>query len=700
MPRYILDIGDNYIEHGHNCPLCEAIDNQVQYIKDMAKMPNPNRHYIKQQIDVLEGMLVNGYDLLQVYEANATTHKFVDRILRDMPTYTDDLVNYVINTYGNEKRSFNDSERRQPTLYFSRFCRDCGARKPDIFDTEQLEQFDWWVKAEIRKDLHSVLLTWNKLDYHFDYTVRIYKKADNGVPPNTEVDKEGFAFYGEFTKETESIDTMIADGRVYYYKFQFIDKYGMVFKELKTDILNKVWFEHRPHLIQNLKFKKHRRLIYKDGQYETDDYLYATYEVDSSDKDFGDVLFKVNSDHVPSLDYFIDDYTFDSENHFRFPNKSQYYFVKPYIRSKKFKKDWDDDHMVYPDLYFWNTDAQAELIHYEPFLDELYDLKFEDGIRSMKISYKLKYRNHVKYVRIMFKQDDKYITDDDDGTYKIVDVPAVHALYDYTVNIEDLASNSYWVFGVFPVYEDSDPDIRLDYQTIVKIRPWFEEDEYFNDMLEFYYTGYWYKDKDFDKYNIPTNHDKIISANARDKEVMMCDNLKMKDVAPLLIHRDYCSEICTVDFDFKMIAKTQQDRLHYYINHKRQLKCVDTDDLWMHYSETFYGQQDWLILRWEQMKFSDSEWTCTFVDNIHIHNEKIIDDKTDNFTREDEIEYTNFHYYNRKIKHNALYLHTPDKYYSVHIKINPYFNVSEEESNRINEEMVVGKPDENFTWMP
>jgi hypothetical protein len=342
---------------------------------------------------------------------------------------------------------------------------------------------------------------------------------------------------------------------------------------------------------------------------------------------------------------------------------------------------------------------QADLIHYEDFDDEMYDLKFEDGPRSMKITYKLKWRNHIKKVRIMFKQDDKYITDDDDGTYKVVDVPAVHALYEYEVDITGLASNSWWVFGAFPVYDDSDPDIRLEYQTIVKIKPWFEEDEWFEDMLDFYYTGHWYKDWDFDRYKLPSK-EKIRLADCRKKEVFMCDDLKIKEVAPLLIHRDGCSELCTVEFDFKMIAKTQLDRLHFYINHKRQLKCADTSDIWFHYKEKFYGLQDWLILRWDEFKMCDSPWTCAFVDNVHLHNEKIIDNMTDNFTREDEIRYTNYHYYNRRIKHNNLYLHTPDKYYGVKITIDPYFTPTDEELKGLEEEWVVGKPDENFGWYP
>ena len=413
---------------------------------------------------------------------------------------------------------------------------------------------------------------------------------------------------------------------------------------------------------------------------------------------FGNVFFKVNSDHVPSVDYFVDDFVFKDNEYFRFPNKQQRYFVKPYIRSRLFKKDWDNDHQIYPDLYFWNTDQRVDILQYQPFSEDMYDLTFEDGYRSMIIRYKIKMRHTVKFVRILFKQSKEYITDQDD-TYKVVDVPVENAVFDYEIEIKGLAGNSYWVFGAFPVYEDSDTDIRIEYQTIVKIKPWFKEHEWFENDFDYYYTGYWYFAHDFDKYDLPSIN-KIITKNSRDKDVIMCDGLKKQQVAPLLIHRNECSEAFTLEFDFKMLAKTQKDRFHTYVNYKRQLKVVDTSLKWLHFKETFYNQ-DYMYIRFEQMKMCNSIWTCSLVDNVHVTNQIMIDDKTDNFTREDEIRFTDFNYYNRRIKHNNRHLHTPKKFYKVVIKMLPYIDESKiEGGNGIDKEYTVGVPDEHFDWFP
>jgi len=697
MPKFVLPIGDNNWDHNKKCNLCKAIDNQYDYIFKMAKMPNMNMLYYKQQIDILDEMVVNGYELPHVYEANSAAHKFVSI---DMPTYTDDIKNFAISTFGITQKDFNEYERRKPTLYFSRFCRDCGARKPDIFNTEQLEQFHVDFTCSVGKDLHSINVLWNHLSYDFKYTVKLYRKTDLDVVTE-HTDKNAYTLIKTYTdrKINTYKDTDVTDGRAYYYKIQYIDEYGIVFIEKWCHTLNKIWYNHIPKSLRNVKYKKHRRLVKNDkGLYEFDDYIYATYDVNKDDKDFGNVFFKVNSDHVPSVDYFVDDYVFQDHGLFRIPNRKKKYFVKPYIRSRLFKKDWDNDHQIYPDLYFWNTDQDADIIKYTPFEEDIYDLTFEDGYRSMKINFKIKMRHTVKYVRILFKQSKEYITDEDD-TYKVVDVYVQPALYDYEVNIKGLAGNSYWVFGCFPVYEDSDPDIRIEYQTIVKIKPWFNEHEWFDDDFSFYYTGYWYKHHDFDKYNLPSI-DKVITANSRDKEVFICDGLKKKQVAPLLIQRNECSELFTLEFDFKMLAKTQLDRFHNYVNFKRQLKVVDTSLQWLHFKESFYNQE-YMYIRFEQMKMCNSIWTCTMVDNVHITNQTMIDDKTDNFTRTDEIKFTDYIYYNRRVKHNRRHQHTPKKFSQTIITMNPYIDITKAENgDGIDKEYIVGVPDENFDWIP
>ena len=723
VPKYIVDETKIMWEHNDNCSLCSAIDKQYNYIEEIFKTPNYDKDYLQQQWNVLEDMLVNGYGELHTLEAESKVHKFYNNLLNDMTFYNEDINKLIINKYGNKKIKYNEDNLRQASVLFSRFCRNCGSRKPDIVNTHQLLQFEYDLKATINADCHSATISWNPIDYPFDFTVKLYKRADN-TQIDTIKDKDNNDVpdlsKGKFILQNDEKiwyryvdtfhnndilsynDTMIADGRAYYYALEYYDVDNMNFQTIFAHTYNKTWFDHIPKLLKNLKYKQHRHLI-KDstGKLVTDDFIYAYYE-DNNDMDFGDVFFKLNSDHVPSLDYFITDYQFQNHEKFHLPDNNTSYFIKPYIRSKLFKKDWDNDHQIYPDLYFWNTDSQAELIHYKPYYDEMYNLKFEDGICSMKISYDLKIRNHIDHIRIMFKQDNQYITDDDDGTYKIVDVPAIHAAYHYEINITGLASNTYWVFGVFPVYIDTDADIRTEYQTIVKIKPWFVKDEYFSDEFDFTYIGKWYLNHDFDDYALPSlNH--VVKANAKKKEVWMVDKQQKKDVAPLVILRETVPEYFYIEFDYKTVTKTDLDRYHYYINDKRQLKIVDTEDKWLHYKEYFYNL-NYAIHRWEQMKMSDSPWTCSFVDNIHIHNFTVIDKETKNFTRKDELKYTNYHYYDRKIKHNGLFQHTPDKFYGVDIQINPYnkdyIDMNHNGIDDIDECETIGKPNENFDWMP
>lgn len=716
MSKYILDI-DKYWEHTSNCSLCSAIDNQYKYIQELASQKVINKYAIQHEMKILEKMLVNGYGLINVYEANHTQHKLISDRIHSMSSYNDDIVKSVIKKYGIEVGDlvYNTYISKEPTLIFSRFCKDCGARKPDIFDTECLKDFKklTFISELInatnpKDDKHpkSILLKWLPIDYDFKHCIKIFKKSDTDIV-GEKTDSEGYTLL--FTTDDDRIlqfeDNNIEDGRAYYYKLEYVNEFDFEFYVLKTNVLNPADKDHTPKNVLNFSIKKHRKLIRNaDLTYSTYDTVFAYYEVDNDDN-FGDVFIKLNEEHVPSIDYWYKDLEFKNHDVFEVTKdiKEKRYFLKPYVRSRVFKKDGIKDHDKYPDLYYWNTNMPAQFFNYSDFKDEMYGLTFTEGKRSMKITYHLKINNAVDHVRIMFKQDNKYITDDDDGTYKIVDVPAVHALYDYEVDITGLASNTFWVFGVFPVYKGCDPDIRIEYQYITKIKPWFQSDMVYDSPLEFYYVGRWYYDYDFDKYDLP-GYDKIKRVSARNKKVMMCDRLSMKDVSVLLIHNDDCAEHFRVGFDFKMIAKTRQDRMHYFLDGIPQLKVVDTYDQWMHFERDYYNYE-YMILRWEQMKMSDSPWTCTFVDNVTVHNDIIIDTATDNFTRKDELKFVEYHYYNHTIKHNALYQHTPKKFYGVNIVINPYYDSSlfDKDKNGIRDDkelITVGVPDDNFTWMP
>ena len=95
------------------------------------------------------------------------------------------------------------------------------------------------------------------------------------------------------------------------------------------------------------------------------------------------------------------------------------------------------------------------------------------------------------------------------------------------------------------------------------------------------------------------------------------------------------------------------------------------------------------------MKMSDMPWTCTLVKNVHIHNYQTIDDKTDNFTVTTHVDFYDYKYYTRRIKHDDLYQHTPRKKMLVEVKINQYYDEQDEE-----DVITIGKCIDKFDWLP
>lgn len=677
MSKYILDIG-RYHEHTLNCSCCSAIDRQYNIVLALqSDLPRQNAQFLF-ELKNLEKMLVNGYGLLDVYEANNMvnhpTKSYVYTKLMEMPSHTDDVVNRAISTFTEQSVPYNQFISYNPTLIFSRFCKECGARKPDIFDTECLKDFrNLYFNAEYTDG--KVILSWNDIDYDFPHSYKLYKKADTD---------DDYTLIDE-PIETQYTDRDLGDGRAYYYRLEHINERNEVIKTLENNILVPCSVDHTPLPLQDLKFIKHR---YLDENLSQHDYIYAQYVVDEKDKDFHDVIFKVNSEHVPSHEYWMHDIVFKNHDGFVFPDSNKYFF-KAFLKSKRFKKDWICDHHVYPDLYYWYNDTNPLYMEYTDFDNDLFDLTFDDDIRSMTIKYKLKVYTTVKYVRIMFAQSNSYIHDND-AAYKIVDIPVDHAMYEYTIKITNLASNSHWVFGVFPVYENTDPDIRLEYQHIAKIRPYYNDDEYYNRPEDFYDIGKWYYDYDFSRYDLKDNSKQMLT----DEKVMMCDGLNKKEVSALLIHNVNCAEKFTVSYDVKMITKNLSDRMHTFTNHKPQMRISTTDAKWVHFERTFYNK-DYVFLRWEQMKMSDMPWTCTFVKNVHIHNYQTIDDKTDNFTVTIHVGFYDYKYYTRRIKHDDLYQHTPRKKMLVEVKMNQYYEEQDEK-----EVITIGKCIDKFDWLP
>ena len=638
MSKHILEITKSKYESNPNCGICKVLDEQF---KNLSSLSNQN------EIAKLELLLVNGYHLNDVLESNNMTSKY--KLLGKYLSYSDDIYAKALTKIGGESIVYNTYNAMSPTLIFGRWCKHCGSRKHDIYDTK----FQSELSSTVKYDLNTHKLSWTDIKFDFEHHFKIYKKSDI----------TDFELLSE-TKRLELYDDDLDDGRVYTYMVQYI---GLLDEILWAEITHVYvpCLDHTPKDIE-FKYRIHRYLEQQNNEYKTIDYLYAKYEVD--DDNFGKVVFKLNDDHVPSISYWNKDLYFNEQDRFFFPDDKKY-FVKPYIRSRKFKNDRPNDHKYYPNKYFWNVNSKATLVQYKPFYqDYICDLKFESKKRGMDISFRLKKPNSIKELKLYFKQSNQYILDVDD-TYKVITFQPYNDVDVYNIKIDKLASNSYWVFGIFPVYETCDEDIRIEYQNISLITPTYSDEKFFISEEDFYDINYWHPYKDFYKYDLSTKTE--VRYNFNRENVWVCDHLKYHDVGVLLIHENDIPECFTLSYDYKFLQTTSRDRFNMFHNFKLGQKIKHSSSQWHHF-EKLCMNQDYVLIRWEVMKHSKLDWTCAFLDKICIRAHKVIDKYTDNFTYTEEFIIKNKYSYNKKIRHDGRHKYALERDYIMSVVMNPY----------------------------
>lgn len=107
-----------YHETNINCPLCFQIDKEYN---EVFNNPLPE-DIVQRKLKNLEQFLVNGYELLTVYEKNGygSAKLFYKEKISKIKKY--------------ESLHGNDFEPDDIRLIHSRWCKNCGSRKPDIYD--------------------------------------------------------------------------------------------------------------------------------------------------------------------------------------------------------------------------------------------------------------------------------------------------------------------------------------------------------------------------------------------------------------------------------------------------------------------------------------------------------------------------------------------------------------------------------------
>ena len=674
MSSYLLRLTKGLYKSTSSCPWCEAIDAAFAQLDDKLL----HEEYGQRQLANLEALLVNGYGMVRAVEsAGAVTTNMVDEAKR-IPMVSDDAVRRVAKELAGQDVTVNMNLARQATAVFGRWCAACGARKHDVVDMRQWARLytnivpceAMYVHTEVNND-RVAHVTWSPL-VDLGYPVPGAKLVLTRTPDEGASGLAGEEIALDTDGKQELDDVWPDDGRAYIYTLTLFDELGKEICHKSSTTWLPVTAENgQPAALRGLRLVRGRTLVENDaGELVRRDILTGVADVDPSDTAYGGVLLRWNEDHVPDQDWHVGDHDFDENLQLIITEETpRRFFLKPLVYSRLFRRDGDDDHLRYPELRLWNVDTPVQYTGWRDFEDVLRDLTFTDGLRSITITWRvdMPWPEGLSYFRVMLKQTDAWITDGLAEGYKVIDVPVHPGVKGYEVDITGLAAGVWWTCGVFPVYTDSTPDVRLEYQHKVLVQPdnVVNEVKYGHGFNDFYYTGMWQLMDDSNGW--------AGEPGEADHQVMTADLLRVGQVAPLLVHQAEASDAVEIEFDYKVLTRDASARFSVSANDMCLLTCDDTGGRWRHAKLLACGTYG-LIVRWDYQRapWHALPWNKAMVDNIVIRGLPVNDDAVNNFSRTDVLQIVDKHIYNRRFKFDGTKMYTSDKISLTKVVIDPY----------------------------
>lgn len=169
-------------EHNSDCSLCKQIDDKLNHILDKQIIitdahDESTIEYNTKLINEVEPLLVDGYGILDTFEK---CNKDFDTLLMLQNNDTNILQKYLayINTFAGfsftvNKRLKNENQYTDmPLTLYSRWCKKCGARKLDIYDTIRSESLALLPIININFTLNNnqLNITWQDSNANYCHT--------------------------------------------------------------------------------------------------------------------------------------------------------------------------------------------------------------------------------------------------------------------------------------------------------------------------------------------------------------------------------------------------------------------------------------------------------------------------------------------------------------------------------------------------
>jgi hypothetical protein len=570
MPKYVIPFKDkNKWESKDDCSLCSRIDKNYNEI-----LNNDNISYKQKQINFLDRhLLISGYSLIELYERNGYGIYKKDKIIEVKQYKSESDIFYnKVEYYLNNKNynDFNEVNIDKPVLMYSKWCKECGSRKPDIYDTEKrdnlpmLDIVNFYTKLQNNK----VYITWKDIEAFSRYGTKLIKKQ--GSPPKNINDGEILIDYTNTVNRYSSfpfVDKDVVQGNLYYYKIYTYDKFNKIIKESNTqEVYVQTTDFSPPNAINDLQLEQDRKIEIIDDKYKIKDYLYINWS-NPQNKDLNGVLLKMHDEYVPtkSDDYItINDYkngenfekikidvTNKSKNQL-YVNKRYYFKLFPYDIIKKKKGNYQN---TYEDYRNYNDNSIAQSIKLFPHVNKVKNISIKEKDHKLLLQWEDPNDDKWEYTKILIKENNKSLTKDDG---ELVQKVYQHNKYsnDYFV-IDNLKNNVEYNVAIFPVNSAGICNVNLDNQ--IKGVPGYYTNGFNFDLNQdlrdyFEYLGAWELYQHNERGNVMKNPP--LPPNSESMCYFELFKLKSDD----LRYNGY------FEFDYKITTIQENSFLNVYIN--------------------------------------------------------------------------------------------------------------------------------------
>lgn len=180
MAKYIINCKDpNKISTNESCELCKNIDKAYMIIENLQDEEEKQR-----MLNSLEGSLVDGYHLLKIYETGGKGPISIIKMneIKNYYTITDGFLSRA-NEFFSGIEAISNKSIDSPVILHSRWCKICGSRKKDIYDSDRIiNEYDLKFAnfiIDVNESMHKVYIYWEDPTSICISKIKLYKRYMN-----------------------------------------------------------------------------------------------------------------------------------------------------------------------------------------------------------------------------------------------------------------------------------------------------------------------------------------------------------------------------------------------------------------------------------------------------------------------------------------------------------------------------------------